>query len=379
MAVLQLDTERGFRGGERQILLLAQGLAAGGVYHPVIGAPARSELLRRAQEAGLEAVSIPFRGSFGIASLRAIIRVAADRGVKIIHAHTAHAVLPATVAAWWLRRWGSRQLPRVVIHRRVDFPIRAWLSRRLKYRLGIAAFIAISSAVKRVLLEAGVPEARVHLVPSGVPPLAPPAAAAEDARAPQGDGCLRVVCVAHLAPHKGHEILLRAMSRVIAALPEASLTLVGHGELEGELRALAAALHLDDRCIFLGFRNDVAALLPHFDVFAMPSLLEGLNTSVLDAMSAGLAVVASRTGGLPDAVADGETGLLVPPGDAAALADALLTLLRSSDLRRRLGEAGRFRATQQFSDSAMVRGVSAVYGAVLAGVEDGGRAAEALG
>ena len=120
--------------------------------------------------------------------------------------------------------------------------------------------------------------------------------------------------------------------------------IVGDGPERGALETRIAQLGLGDRVHLLGFRTDIPELLAGCDLFVLPSLFEGLPLSILEAMAAGKAVVATAIGGNDEAVVDGVTGLLVPPADPEALADALRTLLREPERRRRLGEAGRRRA-----------------------------------
>ena len=168
------------------------------------------------------------------------------------------------------------------------------------------------------------------------------AVAAASAPAP-----IRVVTVAHLIPHKGVDHLVRA---VALSQVRPSLTVVGDGPQLEALRALARELGVSDRINFAGLRDDVNALLSGCDVFVHPAVWEeAFGLTIAEAMAAGRAVVASRTGGIPELVEDGVSGLLVPPADPAALAKALDLLGSRPDLRRKLGASARERAKQRFS------------------------------
>jgi glycosyltransferase involved in cell wall biosynthesis len=145
-----------------------------------------------------------------------------------------------------------------------------------------------------------------------------------------------VLSVARLEAGKGLDVLLRAA----AHLPEATFAIAGDGPERVVLEALARALGVDERVRFLGFRNDVEALLAGCDVFVLPSLDEGFPLSVLEAMAACRPVVASDVGGVPEAITHDETGLLVPPGNPDALAAALARLLDDAPTRRRLAISG---------------------------------------
>ena len=213
------------------------------------------------------------------------------------------------------------------------------------------------------------PPARFTCIHNGVPDLpvpTAPAAPAPAAPAPaeSSGGPPRLVMVARFAPPKEHGQLLEAL----ASLRDLDwrLDLVGDGPLQDPARARAAELGLAGRVDFLGARDDVAALLARADLFVLASRWEGLPRSVIEAMRAGLAVVASDVGGIHEEVVDGETGLLVPRGDVAALAQRLRRLLVDADLRRRMGAAGRRRYEAMFRFEAMLERTLEVYERVLA-------------
>ena len=175
-------------------------------------------------------------------------------------------------------------------------------------------------------------------------------------------------CVGSLQPHKGHAQLLQA----VAALPErdrsGSLILAGEGPERARLEALAASLGLGGMVRFLGERADVRSLLPAFDLMVAPSIgREGLGVAVLEAMDAGIPVVASRVGGLPEVVIDRTTGILVPEGDVKALAAAMQAVLSDPAQARALGEAGRRRVEDEFRAAAMVRRIESIYEGALDG------------
>ena len=144
-------------------------------------------------------------------------------------------------------------------------------------------------------------------------------------------------------------------------VPEARFLIVGTGELHETLRRKIHSLNLEQQVILTGFRNDVLSILRSLDLFVMSSLTEGLGTSVLDAMAARRAVVATRAGGIPESVVDEETGLLTPVGDANSLSRAIVALLKDPNRRHTVGQAGRQRAQQLFSDDRMVERTTDVY------------------
>jgi len=168
--------------------------------------------------------------------------------------------------------------------------------------------------------------------------------------------------VGQLTAEKGHAVLVRAWAEVVRQRPAARLVLVGDGPERARIEELARSLEVPgDSMVLTGFRDDVPSWLAGFDLYVQPSLEEGLGTSVLDAMACRLPVVASRAGGLPEAVVDGETGVLVPRADAPALAQAMLELLAAPERCAFMGEAGRRRVEARFSVEAMVAGYLEVY------------------
>jgi sugar transferase (PEP-CTERM/EpsH1 system associated) len=144
------------------------------------------------------------------------------------------------------------------------------------------------------------------------------------------------------------------------------LAIVGDGPLRGELEALARRLDLQDATWFAGERSDVPALLRAMDLFVLPSLAEGISNTVLEAMAAGLPVIATDVGGNAELIEQGVTGHLIPRRDAHALAETLLTSVRRPDEARAAGRAGQLRVAQRFSIDAMVRGYDAMYTTLLA-------------
>ena len=248
-----------------------------------------------------------------------------------------------TEASWqtWRARWVSR-----------------WVYRRVE------RIIAVSTPIRRRLIERdGVHPDLITIVPNAVVSSSVPHT---DASLPAE---LRerplVGVVARLQPEKGVASFLKAAARVALRFPEANFVVAGDGPLRRELVAMVESLNLKKRVHFLGFRSDASALMRSLDVLAVPSLTEGSPLVTLEAMAAGVPVVASAVGGIPDQIRHDKEGLLVPPGDTGALGDALLALLRDPARARRLGEAGRRRAASTFSHATMVRQIEDVYRGVL--------------
>ncbi|MBD3368055.1 MAG: glycosyltransferase [Candidatus Eisenbacteria bacterium] len=172
---------------------------------------------------------------------------------------------------------------------------------------------------------------------------------------------LAATVVGRLTPGKGHDTLLDAAPAVLEAVPSLRLLLVGNGPLEEETRARADALGLGERVLFTGFRDDVPDLLAASDLFVLPSHGESFPLTVLEAMAAGLPVIASDVGGICEAVDHGRSGLLVPAAEPEALADALRRLGGDAGLRREMGERGRVRVERDFDERRSIEAVRSLY------------------
>lgn len=339
LRVLMVDSERSWRGGQGQVRLLMSGLLEHGVA-VTLASPEDGELARRSASLAI-ALRPVAPGPAGVPSLR---RAMASGEFDIVHSHAARAHGAVAFA-----RVGLSRRPCHVVSRRVDFavarnPVSAW-----KYRRGADAYIAISEGVRRVLREGGIPDARVRVVMSGIDLAKFDGLRPRDAvRAELGLGpnTLAVGNVAALAPHKAQNDLLRAAASVLAARDDVRFFVVGEGALRPELEALAAGLGIADRVVFTGFRQDALDLLRAFDLFVMSSYLEGLGTSIMDAQALGVPVVATRTGGIPELVEDGVTGLLAAPRNPEALAGAILRMLGDGRLRSACADTARVQSSR---------------------------------
>jgi glycosyltransferase involved in cell wall biosynthesis len=237
--------------------------------------------------------------------------------------------------------------------------------------------IVLSDHVGRFVEEHGrVDRRRIRRVYYGLDP-APfeaaarlPEAEKQAARAEFGFGPNDVVftCVARFAPQKAHDVLLRAFDRARGVDARVKLLLVGDDPFgDGRRRAesIAGDLGLGASCVFAGIRRDVPRILAASDVFVMCSLWEGLGLVFLEAMAAQVPVLATRVSAVPEVVADGATGILVPPADEAALSDAIVRLAGDPELRRRLGRAGPAAVHARFGLERMFDETLAVYAEVL--------------
>ena len=323
LRILMADSERTWRGGQGQVLLLMRGLAELG-QHVTLAAPESGALFERS--ADLQVERIPWRGTSSPAAILELRNIIARGRFDIVHSHASRAHGAAAVANLGLRA-------KHLVSRRVDFDVARGPWGRWKYLHGVDAYIAISNGVRDVLMRGGVPEDIITVAESGIDleklaRVRDPNYLRDEFKV--GPGVPVIVNVAALAPHKAQDVLLDALSR-LRATDKFRCFVVGEGALRADLEAKASSLSL--AVVFTGFRADALEFIRLADVFVMSSRLEGLGTSIMDAQALGAPVVATRTGGIPEIVEDGVTGLLAEPGDAGSLAGALARMLHDAELR----------------------------------------------
>lgn len=336
--IIHANLARGFRGGERQTVLLIQALAGKDAV------ASQTLVCRPDSPLRAELVATP-----GVRFVGARHQLAGHRRAgraTLVHAHDAKAVHWA-----WLHR--RRYKTPYLITRRVDTPIKRKRSNLAFYR-GAYRCVALSRVIAAEV--APLSPHPVVKIPSAYTPLAPDPDVARAFRARYPGQFLVGHAGALVDRHKGQRVLLDAARRLRRTQPDMRFVFFGRGEDEATLKQESAGL---DNVVWSGFKANIGDYLPALDVFAFPSRNEGLGSVLLDAMHAGVPVVASEVGGIPDIVRDGETGLLFPPGDDEALADRLARL-QDPALRQTLAN----RATQRLADyspDAMANAYLALY------------------
>lgn len=292
--------------------------------------------------------------------VRDLLRIFRRRGVDVAHAHEFTLSVYGAAAARLAR------IPQIVTMHGNQEMTRA-LRRRVALRWAFgrsAGVVAVSSATQHQLeRDLGLAPGSIAVIRNGMP-VRPGDPAPVRRELGVAEGEVLLVAVGNLDRRKGHIFLLEALAMLRDRCPVAWRLAIASGRSGDErprLEAFARERGLAERVHILRHRDDVPALLAAADVFVMPSLWEGLPLALLEAMLAGSAVVASETSGIPEAIANGEDGLLVPPGDSAALAHALERLLRDGGLRARLAAHARERALREFTIGAMVDAYEALY------------------
>lgn len=355
--ILHTEASRGLGGQELRLVAESRWLLDHGWGALIAGQP-DTPLLAEAGRAGVPAVAIPMRHATDLGALLRLRRLLGHRRVSLVHTHSSVDSWLGGLAA------RSRGLP-VVRSRHVSIRIGHALAYRLAHRV-----LTSGEAVRRLLVEAGVPAGRVVSIPPGVDPARfHPGVSGHAVRAEFGLAGPVVGLVANVRGSKGHDVFLAAAREVLDALPAARFLVVGDGVGFDEVRRRVAAMDLERRVIMTGFRRDIPEVMAALDVLVLPSLRSEATAQVIaQALAVGTPVVATTVGGSPELIRDGETGRLVPPGDAHALAQAVLALLRDPAHARALARAGQALVRARYTLDTVMAETTAVYRQLLAGV-----------
>ncbi len=358
MKVLHVVKSQGVGGAERHLLTLLPALRERDVDARLLSLDAGADAPRfhdALDGAGVPWLRVECGPDVNPALAARVVRAVRVERPDLLHTHMVHGDVYGSLAAHALR------VPLVSSRHNDDRyllgPFR-YVDRAFMH--GVRRIVAISDAVRAFHERAGLPAAKLVTIHYGLDelPAAPSELTPRDAGIP--DDAPLVLSVARLIEQKDHATLLRAFARVHEQHSDARLGILGWGPLEGELRALVHELALDDVVSITG-RVEPRAWLERADVFAHTPRWEGFGIVLLEAMLASLAVVATRVSAVPEIVVDGETGILVAPGDVDGAARALGEVLGDEARRRALGDAGLRRAREEFSVARMADATVGVY------------------
>jgi glycosyltransferase involved in cell wall biosynthesis len=374
--VLHCRSSAGQHGPERALLELAPALERLGVKVEIVAlyrrqrlGPAQHPWVAEVERAGLPVTQIPDPSAFSPRVARRLAWAMRRTEADLLHTHD----YKSNVLGGLVARQADRSMPWVAtVH------LHTTTTRRLKVYRALDLFllrladrvVTVSRDQRRLLLSRGVERRRIALVPNVIDADAFAARAAPSAETrsrlgvPEGAPVLAVV--GRLTPQKGVDVLLDALPDVLSVSNDLVVWVVGSGAARTDLEARAADSGVADRVTFLGYHQDAASLLAAADVVVVPSRAEGLPVVLLEAMSLGRPVVASRVGGVPDLINGPDVGWLVPPDNAPPLAAALREVLASPERRSAVGEAGRRRVKVSFAPERAARRLATVYRTVLA-------------
>ena len=367
LTVLYLMTELDVGGAQQALFRFLSGLDRQR-FRPVVAClyNGRGDVGRQISQLGIPVIDLAMQPKWRLDAVWRLGRLIRQEKPVILHAWMIHANILGRIIG------RINRVPVVIISRRtqnLDGWGREWVNRQL---VGWSdATIAVSEAVRQVEIDrAGADPSNVVTIHNGVDAgrydqIDASARARIRSKFNTPPEALVIASVGRFHPVKGFADLLAALPRVHARFPAVVLWLVGDGELRPTLEAQARRLGLEDAVVFTGMRADIPEILTAVDLFALASHVEGMPNAILEAMAAGLPVVATRVGGVPEVVVDGQTGLLVPPQDDAAMARALMRLIEDAPLRQSFGLTGRRWVREQFDLAATRQKTVDLYGRLL--------------
>lgn len=361
MKILHITHENGWRGGERQLsLLIEHQLKAGDT--PMLAAPPDSMIIDHIKRSGAICLPLSMHSDLDLAAAVSLNRIIYKEAPVLLHAHTGRAHGITALLSLFARR------PPLVVSRRVAFPLKShWLNRK-KYQ-NANTYIAVSEASAIPLRSLGIEEDSIHIIYDGV-----------DLHALQEEGKRKVSLRRELSiadnafaignvgfceENKNQRALIDTSRRVIETLPNAVFVIVGDGPLLENLKTLAAEAGTAEHFRFPGFREDVGAFHALFDLFVMPSLNEGLCSSILEAWSLNTPVIAADSSGMRELMTGRNGGVLVDLLQPNALPEAIAALAKDETRRSELARNGRLAVEREFSAKVMAEKTRAVYESLI--------------
>lgn len=365
MKILHLISSGGLYGAETMVVALSRCLqqrghtSIVGVFHN-LHSP-NTQVAEHARSSGVPVELIACKGRLDPSAVMALRRIIRQREIDAVHAHGYKADIYGYAAS---RGLGTPILS--TCHTWYDNDMAAYLygvlDRRVLKRFNMT--IAVSESVAALLRSAGVAETRISIINNGVD-LAAFATAEPTLRHELGGNGTIIGTVARLAPEKGIPCLLQAAAVVLKQYPEAVFALVGDGPDRQQLEAEACNLKIEKNVVFTGARRDMAGIYASLDLLVQPSLKEGLPMTILEALAAKRAVVATDVGAVPRVIQNEKTGLLVPSDNSDALANAILRLLNDQMLRQKLAQGGHQLVRDSFSAEVMAHAYLQLYESVI--------------
>ncbi len=357
--ILHLNNAKTWRGGEQQLYYLATGLAKKNIPQIVIGKPG-SELESRLKDK-VEFIPVNMKNEYDLFSVWKIKKICEEREVKLIHTHTANSHSIGLLTKLFLPKLF------LLVSRRVDFPIsknplskRKYLSEKVDY------FLCVSNKIKEVLYKDGVNPKKLLTVHSGIDLEKFPNHQTEiDIRNEHGisEDTILIGNVAALVDHKDQATLIRAIP-MIKTKNKFMFMIIGEGELEQDLKYLAKELRVEDKIIFTGYKKNILDYYKAMNIFTLTSKEEGLGTSILDAMSASLPIIATRGGGIAEMLEKNSGSFLENIGDYTSLTKDFIKLIESEKLRKEFGKLNKEKV-KEFSVENTIEKTLQIYNSLL--------------
>jgi glycosyltransferase involved in cell wall biosynthesis len=352
--MLHIETGRYLYGGGLQVIWLLQGLSKLGYRNSLVCA--RGSAIGQKATSYATVHQIPMQGEMDPRLLFSLLRIIRKERPNLIHVHSRRG------ADLWGGLAAKLTRTAAIVTRRVDNPEPPVLA-HLKYGM-FARIITISEAILRVLAAEGIPKDKLICVPSAVDPrpFQHPCEKEWFRKEFKLDAPTRAIgVIAQLISRKGHRDIIDAAPKVLNACPQVRFLFFGQGPLRAHLEQLSTKRGLAGKITFAGFRNDLERILPCLSAVVHPATMEGLGVSLLQAAAAGVPIIATNRGGIPEIVQHGQNGYLLEPGDVNSITDAVVSLLKNQEMAAQFGRSGRKRVEARFSVASMVEGNVSVY------------------
>jgi len=361
LTVLHTESSNGWGGQENRTLKECIGLKKIGV-RVLIACQPGSMLAERGTEAGIEVKKIEMKSSISIFAIAALLKIIRNENINIVCTHSGKDSMLGAIAGRL-----SNMKPVIVRTRHLALPITS----KITYSLLPHKVVTVSEYVRRYLIEEkGIAADKVVSIPTGIdierfnPDVV--SAVPREELGIAADAQI-VGTVAILRRKKGHHILLDAIPMVLRKFPKTVFLFAGDGPQRKNIEERISELGIGNNVKLIGLRNDIPEILKTIDLFVLPTLQEALGTSFIESMAMGKPVVGTKAGGVPEVVKDGISGILVEPENPAALAGAIISLLRNRERMRQMGDAGRKIVEENYSIDVMVKRLYDFYNFLVAG------------
>jgi len=340
MRILELESSKGWGGQEKRTVRLNNNLD----YEIFWGVSKESELFKRQKEINGKFLPIEIRKTYDLNAIWQVIRIIKKHNIDIISTHSGK-------DAWIGSIVGKLTGKKVVRTRHLLTPINSPTSYNLSDKV-----VCVSKGVRDYLASKGVKEEKLEVIYTGIDTQKFTPSIKKDLKKELGINGVLIGIVAVLRIKKRHKDLIKAIKDL-----DVNLAIIGDGPQRENIEKLIKELGVENKVFMLGHRDDVAEILPSLDVFVLPSSEEALGTSILEASSCGVSVVASKVGGIPECVEDGKSGFLFEAENVDELKEKLKILIENENLRKSFGEYGRKMVKEKFSVKKMVEDTKRLY------------------
>ncbi|MBI3755207.1 MAG: glycosyltransferase family 4 protein [Deltaproteobacteria bacterium] len=359
LTILHTESSKGWGGQENRTLKESIGLKKMGA-KIIIACPSDSKLAKVGADNGIEMKTIKMESSFSPFAIASLLKIVKKEKVNIICTHSGKDSMLGAIAGRL-----SKMKPKIVRTRHLALPITS----KITYSIFPHKVVTVSEYVRKYLVEEkGIAADKVFSIPTGVDlevfNIDVVKAVSREALGISPDAVI-VGTIAILRRKKGHHTLLDAIPLVLKEIPNAAFLFVGDGPQRENIEKKLSELGIAGSVKLLGLRKDIPEILKTIDLFVLPTLQEALGTSFLEAMAMSKPVVGTRVGGVPEVVNEGVSGMLVEPENSAALADAIINLLKNRDKMKKMGDEGRRIVETKYSVDVMVKNLYDFYKSII--------------